>query len=138
MGNNGEITASDVKWITAGSGVKRQEMPKGNPDGLMPGFQLWANLSRSHKMMDPRYQDIKSFQIPVLSLKDNVIVRVISGEFEGIRGPVENVVIDPLYLDMTIPAKTTFIFPTVPGYTVFACVIDGKDSCCEESDLNSF
>ena len=134
MGNEGLITAGDVQWMTAGSGVKHQEMPNGDPDGRMYGFQLWANLPKSHKMMDPRYQDIKSTQIPVLTLKDNVIVRVISGEIEGIKGPVENVVIDPLYLDITIPAKTTFIFPTVPSYTAFAYVIDGKASFCEETD----
>ncbi len=138
MGNNGEITAGDVQWMTAGSGVKHQEMPKGDPEGRMSGFQLWANLPRSHKMMDPRYQDIKSSQIPELSLEDDVKVRVICGEFEGIRGPVENVVIDPLYLDITIPAKTTFSFPVHPAYTAFAYVIDGKASFCEESDPFAF
>jgi len=138
MGNNGEITTGDVQWMTAGSGVKHQEMPKGDPEGRMSGFQLWANLPQSHKMMDPRYQDIKSSQIPELKLKDDVIVRIISGEFEAIRGPVENVVIDPLYLDITIPAKTTFTFPVHPGYTAFAYVIDGKASFCEESDPFAF
>ena len=134
MGNNGIITAGDVQWMTAGSGVKHQEMPKGDPDGRMDGFQLWANLPRSHKMMDPRYQEIKSSQIPFLSLEDNVIVHVISGEFASVRGPVENVVIDPLYLDITIPAKTTFTLPTQTGYTAFAYVIDGKASFSDESD----
>lgn len=138
MGNDGEITAGDVQWMTAGSGVKHQEMPKGDPEGRMSGFQLWANLPRSHKMMDPRYQDIKSSQIPELSLEDDVKVRVICGEFEGIKGPVENVVIDPLYLDITIPAKTNFTFPVHPTYTAFAYVIDGKASFCEESDPFAF
>lgn len=138
MGNNGEITTGDVQWMTAGSGVKHQEMPKGDPEGRMSGFQLWANLPRSHKMMDPRYQDIKNSQIPELPLENDVIVRVICGEFEGIRGPVENVVIDPLYLDITIPAKTTFSFPVHPAYTAFAYVIDGKASFCEESDPLEF
>jgi redox-sensitive bicupin YhaK (pirin superfamily) len=113
-------------------------MPKGDPEGRMSGFQLWANLPRSHKMMDPRYQDIKSSQIPELSLVDDIIVRVICGEFEGIRGPVENVVIDPLYLDITIPAKTSFTFPVHPAYTAFAYVIDGKASFCKESDPFAF
>ncbi len=138
MGNNGEITAGDVQWMTAGSGVKHQEMPKGDPEGRMSGFQLWANLPRSHKMMDPRYQDIKSSQIPELSLDDDVKVRVICGELEGIRGPVENVFIDPLYLDITIPAKTIFTFPVHPAYTAFAYVIDGKASFCEDSDPFAF
>jgi redox-sensitive bicupin YhaK (pirin superfamily) len=134
MGNKGVIKAGDVQWMTAGSGIKHQEMPKGDPDGRMFGFQLWANLPKSHKMMAPRYQEIKSFQIPEINLKNGAVVKVISGEFQGIKGPVENIVIDPLYLDITIPAKTTLTFPTNPSYTALAYIIDGKASFCEESD----
>lgn len=138
MGNKGVITAGDVQWMTAGSGVKHQEMPKGDPEGRMFGFQLWANLPKSHKMMDPRYQGIKRSEIPELTLNNNVIIRVVCGEFDGVKGPVENVVIDPLYLDITIPAKTTFTFPAQPGYTALAYIIDGKASFCEESDPFSY
>jgi redox-sensitive bicupin YhaK (pirin superfamily) len=134
MGNKGEINAGDVQWMTAGSGVKHQEMPKGDPEGRMSGFQLWANLPRSHKMMDPRYQEIKSSQIPTVTRDDNTIVRVICGDYQGVSGPVENIVIDPQYLDVTIPANTTFTIPTNPGYTVFAYIIDGKASFCDEPD----
>ena len=134
MGNQGVITAGDVQWMTAGSGILHQEMPEGDPDGRMYGFQLWANLPKTKKMMDPRYQDVKSDQIPVVTLEGGVSVRVICGEVAGVRGPVQNVVIDPQYLDITVPAKKRFIFPTPPGYTVFAYVIDGKATFCDEQN----
>ena len=134
LGNQGVITAGDVQWMTAGSGILHQEMPEGDPDGRMYGFQLWANLPKTKKMMDPRYQDVKSNQIPIVTLEGGVSVRVICGEVAGVRGPVQNVVIDPQYLDISVPAKTRFTFPTPPGYTVFAYVIDGKATFCDEQD----
>ena len=63
MGNKGVIASGDIQWMTAGSGIIHQEMPKGD-DGRMEGFQLWANLPASHKMMDPRYQEVKAAEIP--------------------------------------------------------------------------
>ena len=134
MGNHGVITSGDVQWMTAGSGILHQEMPEGDPDGRMYGFQLWANLPRTHKMMVPRYQDIKSAQIPLVTLEGGVTVRLICGEVAGVRGPVQNIVIDPQVLDVTIPAKSRFTFPTQPGYTVFAYIIDGKATFCDEQD----
>ena len=134
MGNSGAITVGDVQWMTAGNGILHQEMPHGDPDGRMHGFQLWANLPRTHKMMDPRYQDVKSAQIPVVTLAGGATVRVICGEVNGVRGPVENIVIDPQYLDVSLPAKTRFAFPTPPGHTVFAYVIDGQATFCDQSD----
>jgi quercetin 2,3-dioxygenase len=102
MGNRGAITSGDVQWMTAGSGIIHQEMPEGDPDGRMHGFQLWANLPRANKMMAPRYQEVLSAQIPQVTLENGVLVRVICGEVAGVRGPVENIVIDPQYLDITI------------------------------------
>ena len=134
MGNHGAITAGDVQWMTAGSGIIHQEMPEGDPDGRMYGFQLWANLPQANKMMDPRYQEVKSAQIPVVTLQHNVIVRVICGEVAGVHGPVEDIVTDPQYLDITVPAKTRFAFPTSSGHTVFAYIIDGKATFCDEKD----
>lgn len=134
MGNQGEISAGDVQWMTAGSGILHQEMPKGDPNGRMYGFQLWANLPHENKMMDPRYQDVKDTQIPVVTLDGQVTVRIICGEVAGVRGPVEDIVIDPQYLDISIPSQTRFTFPTTPGYTVFAYVIDGKATFCGETD----
>jgi hypothetical protein len=134
MGNKGVIAAGDVQWMTAGSGILHQEMPEGDPDGRMYGFQLWANLPRTNKMMVPRYQEIKDNQIPIVTLAGGVSVRVICGEVAGVRGPVQDIVIDPQYLDITIPAKSHFTFPTPPGYTVFAYIIDGKATFCDAQD----
>jgi quercetin 2,3-dioxygenase len=134
LGNRGAITAGDVQWMTAGSGILHQEMPQGDPDGRMYGFQLWANLPRQNKMMPPRYQDIQSHQIPVVSLEGGASARVICGEAAGVRGPVENIVIDPQYLDISVPAGARFTFPTHPGHTVFAYIFEGRATFCGEQD----
>jgi len=106
LGNKGKMTAGDVQWMTAGSGILHQEMPKGDTAGRMHGFQLWANLPSSLKMTDPRYQDIPSSAIPEVTDDDGTRVRVISGEFWGKRGPVEGVAADPNYLDISVaPGK---------------------------------
>jgi redox-sensitive bicupin YhaK (pirin superfamily) len=126
MGNKGAIHSGDVQWMTAGSGIIHQEMPKGQKDGLMWGFQLWANLPASHKMMDPRYQDIKNNQIPEIVRNDGVKLRIICGEIEGVRGPVQDIVIDPEYLDITVPSKSSFTHTVKRGHTVFAYVIEGE------------
>jgi redox-sensitive bicupin YhaK (pirin superfamily) len=125
MGNKGIIRSGDVQWMTAGSGIIHQEMPKGQKDGLMWGFQLWANLPASHKMMPPRYRDVKSSQIPEITLDAGTKVKVISGEVNGVSGPVEDIVTDPEYLDVTVPAKSTFQHPVKRGHAVFAYVTGG-------------
>ena len=134
MGNGGVIGSGDVQWMTAGSGIVHQEMPKGDASDHMGGFQLWVNLPASHKMMDPRYRDVKSNQIPEISTSNGVMIRVISGQVEGTQGPVRDIVTDPEYLDLTIPAKTEFIHPTKPGHTVLAYIIDGKARFCQEKN----
>jgi len=126
MGNSGVIHSGDVQWMTAGSGIIHQEMPKGREDGWMWGFQLWANLPASHKMMDPRYRDVKSKQIPEITLNHGVKIKVICGEVNGVKGPVQDIVIDPQYLDVAIPAKSNFRYPVKKGHTVFAYVIEGQ------------
>src|SRR5216117_258512 len=103
IGNKGTIAAGDVHWMTAGSGIMHQEMPKGDADGRMHGFQLWANLPSSLKMTEPRYQDIAVADIPDVTDDDGTRVRVICGEFWGKRGPVEGVAADPRYLDVSVP-----------------------------------
>jgi quercetin 2,3-dioxygenase len=102
LGNKGKMSAGDVQWMTAGSGILHQEMPKGDALGRMHGFQLWANLPSSLKMTDPRYQDIPTSAIPEVTDDDGTIVRIISGEFWGKRGPVEGVAADPNYLDISV------------------------------------
>jgi len=132
MGNKGVISSGDMQWMTAGSGIIHQEMPRGDDDGIMYGFQLWANLPKSHKMMDPRYRDIKSFQVPEVRLKSGATIKVISGMVEGKQGPVKDIIINPEYLDITLPASSEFVHETPLGHTVFAYVIRGKGVFCNE------
>jgi len=126
MENRGIISSGDVQWMTAGSGIIHQEMPKGQEDGLLWGFQLWANLPASHKMMDPRYRDVKSHQIPEATLDYGVKVKIICGEVKGVKGPVQDIVIDPEYLDITVPSNSHLRYPVKGGHTVFAYIIEGK------------
>ena len=134
MGNEGVISVGDVQWMTAGSGIIHQEMPKGDEKGHMGGFQLWANLPASHKMMDPRYRGLTRDQIPEVSTGSGVTVRIICGEVKGTRGPVRDVVIDPEYLDVTIPAHAEFVHPAKQGHAAFAYVIAGEGYFCKEKD----
>jgi redox-sensitive bicupin YhaK (pirin superfamily) len=134
MGNKGVITSGDTQWMTAGSGIVHQEMPRGDDGGVMEGFQLWANLPRSRKMMDPRYRDIKSSQVPEVVTKSGATVKVICGTVEGKTGPVTGIVIDPEYLDVTVPALSEFVHKTTRGHTVFAYVIKGKGVFCNEKN----
>jgi hypothetical protein len=125
LGNTGVISSGDVQWMTAGSGIIHQEMPKGDASGAMHGFQLWANLPAAQKMMAPRYRDITADRIPVVELENGVTVKVIAGSLGGANGPMDDIVIDPEYLDCTVPAGVTFFHPTDPAYTAFIYVIQG-------------
>ncbi|HZQ19013.1 MAG TPA: pirin family protein [Terriglobales bacterium] len=102
LGNKGKMTAGDVQWMTAGSGILHQEMPKGDQQGRMHGFQLWANLPSNLKMTNPRYQDIPASAIPEVTDDDGTRARIICGEFWGKRGPVEGVAADPSYVDVSV------------------------------------
>jgi len=126
LGNRGIIRPGDVQWMTAGSGIIHQEMPKGSATGRMWGFQLWANLPRRDKMMDPRYREVTSGQIPVVKTPEGVTVRVICGKLGSVEGPVKEIVTDPEYLDISLPAGKTFTHAVKPGYTVFAYVVEGE------------
>jgi len=126
IGNEGVINPGDVQWMTAGSGILHQEMPKGNDEGVMGGFQLWANLPASHKMMEPRYRDLKSEQIPEIDMPSGVKIKVICGNVDGVQGAAGDIVIEPEYLDIMIPENSEYIHKTRPGNTVFAYVIDGQ------------
>ena len=126
MGNRGVISSGDVQWMTAGNGIIHQEMPKGDKKKVMSGFQLWANLPASHKMMAPRYRDVKDRQIPEVSLKDGARVKIICGKMNEMEGPVRDIVTDPEYLDVTVPADATFNHPVRRGKNAFAYVIEGE------------
>ncbi len=134
MKNHGIIGPGDVQWMTAGSGIIHQEMPKGDESRRMWGFQLWANLPASHKMMPPRYREVKSGQIPEIDLGNGVSARIICGRADGVSGPVTDIVTDPEYLDVTVPAGTTLARPVAKGHTVFAYILDGEGYFDPERD----
>ena len=126
LGNKGKMGAGDVQWMTAGSGIMHQEMPKGDDRGRMHGFQLWANLPSSLKMTAPRYQDIPAAVIPEVTDDDGTHVRVITGDFWGKTGPVEGVAADPRYLDVFVPPGKRKTLPVEVGRHAFAYVFDGS------------
>jgi redox-sensitive bicupin YhaK (pirin superfamily) len=126
LGNKGKMGAGDVQWMTAGSGIMHQEMPKGDAHGHMHGFQLWANLPSSLKMTAPRYQDIPSTAIPEVTDDDGTHVRVITGDFWGKTGPVEGVATDPRYLDVFVPPGQRKTLPVEVGRHAFAYVFQGS------------
>ncbi len=126
MDNSGVIGAGDVQWMTAGSGIIHQEMPKNNVnDPVLAGFQLWANLPASHKMMNPRYRDITKEQIPEVIVTDGVRVKIICGEIKGVKGPVQDIITDPEYLDVSIDPNSEFSHPIDNVHNIFAYVIEG-------------
>jgi redox-sensitive bicupin YhaK (pirin superfamily) len=126
LGNGGVIGPGDVQWMTAGSGIIHQEMPKGDADGAMYGFQLWCNLPAPNKMMDPRYRGLASPEIPTVDDAGGARIRVIAGTVGNVVGPVGDVVAQPEYLDVSLPVGKTFRHPTQRGHTVFAYVFEGK------------
>ena len=153
MGNKGVIGPGEVQWMTAGGGIIHQEMPKGSrpfdvaqggPErgrrgrtGAMWGCQLWANLPAAHKMMPPRYREVKAAEIPEAALKSGARIKVVCGEVEGVRGPVQDVVSEPEYLDVTVPAGSKFTSAVKPGHTAFAYVLEGEGFFDERRDAFS-
>jgi len=133
MGNRGTIGGGDVQWMTAGSGIIHQEMPKGDPVGRMHGFQLWANLPSSLKMTSPRYQDVKSADIPVVKDDDGTEARIVSGEFWGKKGPVDQIAAEPIYLDVTVPPRRKKTLPVETTRHAFAYVFAGAGKFCNAS-----
>jgi len=126
LGNRGVIRSGDVQWMTAGSGIIHQEMPQGDAKGRMWGFQLWSNLPKRQKMMDPRYREVTSGQIPAMKTAEGATVRIVCGEVGGVQGPVREIVTDPELLDVSLPAGKTFTRPVKAGYTAFAYVVEGE------------
>ena len=133
LGNKGAISAGDIQWMTAGSGIIHQEMPKGDSAGRMHGFQLWGNLPSSLKMTRPRYQEVKAAEIPELKDDDGTHVRVVCGEFWGKKGPVEGVASDPIYLDVSISPGRRKTLPVETVRHAFAYVFAGAGKFCNAS-----
>lgn len=125
MGNAGSIGAGDVQWMTAGSGIIHREMPT-PVNGRMGGFQLWVNLPRAHKMMAPRYQEIRSSRIPTVSPRAGVTIRIICGSVNGVTGLVQDIMADPRFLDVTLGPDTFFTHPVKEKYTAVAYIIGGE------------
>jgi quercetin 2,3-dioxygenase len=126
LGNQGTLGAGDIQWMTAGSGILHQEMPQGDPQGHMHGFQLWANLPSRLKMTAPRYQDIPSAQVPSITDDDGTMVRIICGDFWGKRGPVAGIAADPRYLDVSVPPGRRKSLPVETNRHAFAYVFEGS------------
>src|SRR4030067_3750447 len=134
IGNKGSIQSGDVQWMTAGNGILHQEMPQ-RYDGMFQGFQLWVNLPASKKMMDPRYRDIKSDQIPVAKISEGVEAKVIAGDVAGVKGPVRDLVVRTEYLDVKMGSGKVFEQASVDGSTQLAYLYEG-DAVLDPEDKN--
>jgi len=133
LGNVGKMGPGDVQRMTAGSGILHQEMPHGDAQGRMHGFQLWANLPSSLKMTTPRYQDIPAIEIPEVVDDDGTRVRVICGDFWGKRGPVDGTAAEPRYLDVFVPPGKRKVLPVERGRHAFAYVFEGSGTFSDAS-----
>ncbi len=133
LGNRGAIAAGDIQWMTAGSGIIHQEMPKGDATGRMHGFQLWANLPASLKMTTPRYQEVGARDIPEVTDDDGTRARVVCGSFWGKTGPVDGIAADPVYLDVSVPPRRRKTLPVETTRHAFAYVFAGSGKFCNAS-----
>ena len=124
IGNSGIIRSGDVQWMTAGSGIIHQEMPK-EYQGRMRGFQLWVNLPAEKKMIAPRYRGITKDQIPSLE-KEGMKIKIIAGRIDGIEGPIQDLVGNVEYFDVKLEAGKTFEYTTKKDYKVFAYFVEGS------------
>ncbi len=124
-GNSGIIRAGDVQWMTAGGGIMHEEMPQ-LEGGRLDGFQLWVNLPARLKMSTPRYQEVVAHDIPEVERENGVRIRVIAGTVGSVSGAIKEIAADPTYLDISVPAKTTFTHPIPRGHTAFAYVFAGE------------
>ena len=125
LGNSGTIGPGDVQWMTAGSGIVHQELPE-QTQRSMSGYQLWANLPASHKMMKPRYRDITVKDIPEVTLNDFIKVKIICGEIQGVKGPVQDIITEPEYLDVSMNHHSIFKHKIDSSHNAFAYVIEGE------------
>lgn len=137
IGNNGIIGPGDVQWMTAGSGIIHEEMPEGDSNGRMKGFQLWANLPASHKMMEPKYRDVTHEIIPVVQPAQGISIKVIAGSVNGTKGPVQDVVTQPQYLDVLMEPDREFTHSIAPGHTSFAFAFEGNGVFDAAQDIST-
>jgi quercetin 2,3-dioxygenase len=125
IGNAGVIGPGDVQWMTSGRGIMHEEMPSRSPAGKVMGFQLWVNLPAAQKMSQPRYQEVNAAAIPVVD-QGGVKVRVVAGEYDGVRGPVQEILAQPLYMDVTLEPGAEFCLPVTAGHFALAYLFEGE------------
>ncbi len=136
LGNAGKIGAGDVQWMTSGRGILHEEMPRRSENGNIYGFQLWVNLPAAQKMSQPRYQEVAANAIPVVE-KDGVTIRLVAGEYDGVRGPVTEIAASPLYMDVKLASGSSFIYPVPSGHTTLAYVFEGTGEFGDQSSTGS-
>ena len=125
LGNAGLIGPGDVQWMTSGSGIMHEEMPRRSPEGNVFGFQLWVNLPAALKMSQPRYQEVNAETIPMVA-RESAEIRIVAGEIDGIRGPVTEIAAKPIYLDVQLEPGASFDHPIPMGHTAVAYVFEGN------------
>ncbi|MGD8398609.1 MAG: pirin family protein [Anaerolineae bacterium] len=125
LGNAGRIGPGDVQWMTAGSGIMHEEMPKPDRGGRMEGFQLWVNLPARLKMSRPRYQEFAAEHIPDVEVR-GARVRVVAGQVDGVDGPVREIAARPTYLDVTVLPGEVWTHPVPRGHNAFAYLFEGQ------------
>ena len=133
LGNAGLIGPGDVQWMTSGGGIMHEEMPRRSPEGNVYGFQLWVNLPAALKMSQPRYQEVSEDSIPIAE-RDGAEVRVVTGEFDGVQGPVAEIAANPVYFDVQLNPATQFVQPIPEGHTTVAYVFNGKGTFGLDAD----
>jgi redox-sensitive bicupin YhaK (pirin superfamily) len=133
MGNVGFIGPGDVQWMTSGSGIMHEEMPRRGKSGRIDGFQLWVNLPAAEKMSQPRYQEVEASSIPVVQ-QDGIVVRVVAGEFGGEKGPVTEIAAEPLYMDVALDPGAAISLPVTVGHTIVAYLYEGQGQFGLDSD----
>lgn len=133
LGNKGDLSPGDLQWMTAGSGIIHEEMPKAGPDGAMFGLQLWVNLPARLKMCPPRYQDFKADSVPNIDFKGGS-GRVFSGDFGGIRGPVSEIAVDPIYVELNLEAGAELKIPLPTDHRVLVCILEGEINLGQDDD----
>lgn len=136
LGNKGSIKAGEIQWMTAGSGIVHEEMPIVHDEGIQ-GFQLWVNLPALQKMMNPQYQEIKADQIKIVE-EENVSVRIIAGEYKNVQGPIQDLMVSPTYLDVTLGANAPFSYDTNLADTFFVYVFEGRLMFRDTHDRSEF
>ncbi len=125
LGNSGLIGSGDVQWMTSGSGIMHEEMPRRSPQGNVFGFQLWVNLPAAQKMSQPRYQEVSAETIPRVA-KEGAQIRIVAGQIDGVRGPVTEIAAKPVYLDVELDPGSSFSYPIPTGHTAVAYVFEGE------------